>query len=163
MPRLPLRAVLTVLACSLAVAISNGCALGTSAQSTRVTITVPGDRLLFLAVVPRVLPDGTLADEKREALLKEVSEKSIAPPLIQPQRSAWSPAADRVPDEEDTDVLWVVGRPDVGQIIYETLRDEFGQRVPFVLPIPLQTQTPPSQRRASTAGPPEGAPPGDGP
>jgi hypothetical protein len=138
MARLHLRSVLAVLVCVIALAGSNGCAWFNKSQGMQITIMVPGDQLLFMAVIPRLLPDGTVSTEKKAAFLKKVAEKAGGYTLAEEQVGAWVPAVGKEAVKEVNDVLWVAGTPDLGQFLYESLKDDFDQQQPFVLAIPLQ-------------------------
>jgi hypothetical protein len=143
MARLRLSGVLALIVCAAVLATGGGCVLGTRTERTQVVVTVPGDRMLFMAVIPRLLPDGTSAAEEKEALLEAVAEKAGGYTLDNGQLFGWVPAPDKEMITEDSDVVWVAGKPEVGQLLYESLRDDFDQPRPLVLPIPLQILTMP--------------------
>jgi hypothetical protein len=154
MARLHLRGVLALLLCVVALAGSNGCAWFNKSQGMQITIMVPGDQLLFMAVIPRLLPDGTTSTAKKAALLEDVAKRAGGYTLAEEQVGAWVPAAGKEAVKEVNDVLWVAGTPDVGVFLYEKLRDDFDQQQPFVLAIPLQAPMvlSPRQLAGPTAG-----------
>jgi hypothetical protein len=138
MARLHLRGVIAVLVCVAALAGSSGCAWFNKSQGMQITIMVPGDQMLFMAVIPRLLPDGTVSTEKKAALLKDVAARAGRYTLAEEQVGAWVPAAGKEAVKEVNDVLWVAGTPALGLYLYEKLRDDFNQQEPFVIAIPLQ-------------------------
>jgi hypothetical protein len=95
-----------------------------------------------------------VSTEKKAALLKEVAEKAGGYTLAEEQVGAWVPAAGKEAVKEVNDVLWVAGTPDLGAFLYDSLKDDFDQKAPFVLAIPLQAPMVLSPR--TLAGPPPG-------
>ncbi len=137
MGRLGARTVVLVLA--LAVAAMAGCGTLNTMKSTYITVQYSGTRMLHLAIIPRTLPDGTPSAKERDALLKDVADVAGGYTLVPRVMSSWK--QEGTPDaakEEADDLLIVAGVPELGMGLKQRLHDDFGQKMPFVLSLPIQ-------------------------
>jgi hypothetical protein len=139
MGRLSARAVLVVVLC-LSVAAMAGCGTLNTQKNTYISVQCSGDRMLHMAIIPRVLPDGQPAAKQRDALLKDLADAAGGYTLIERVMSAWkqddsSEAAKQTAD----DLLLVAGPPQLGPGLRQRLHDDFGQSSPFVLSLPIQS------------------------
>ena len=153
MRRLPL--CLPVLIVSAALTLgATGCAPFSRVTTTQITVQVSGERLLHLATVPRVLPDGTSPSEQVADLLEEVAERAGGYTYIEKVMGGWVPPGEDEVVEELNDLLLVQGPPELAFFLMEKLREDFKQREPFVVSLPVQSVTlvpiaPPSPARES--------------
>jgi len=109
-------------------------------NTTQITVQFSGERLLTLAFVPRVLPDGKPATQKINALKKDLAEVSQGYACIEQVASSWGPPGKgKDTEEEKVDLLFVLGRPELAYMLRARLREEFGLKQPFVITLPTQS------------------------
>jgi hypothetical protein len=125
---------------SLTVAVSAGCGTLNTQKNTYISVQCSGDRMLHLAIIPRVLPDGQPAAKERDALLKDVADVAGGYTLVERVMSAWKqPDSPEAAKQEADDLLIVAGVPELGMGLRQRLHDDFGQTSPFVLSLPIQS------------------------
>lgn len=108
-------------------------------HNTTVAVQVSGEDLLFIAAIPRVLPDGTRPDAQRKVLLDEMLQIAGGYTYLEEVTGAWMPPDGSGPVSELNDLLLVRGRPEVGYAIARRLAKDFGQKAPFVITVPTQS------------------------
>ena len=116
---------------------TTGCALGTKVNVAQIAVQVRSDRLLHIAAVPRVLPDGEPATEKRAELLRELAQRAGGYACIEKVLGGWVPPQKADVVEELNDLLLVDGPPEVARFLRERLHEDFGQEYPFVISLPI--------------------------
>jgi hypothetical protein len=168
MGRISARVVLAVVL-ALVVVGATGCgSFLNKAQNTYIQVQYSGDHLLYMVVIPRTLPDGQPSDKQRDALLKDVAEIAGGYTYIERVMGAWKPDPKAETVKEMDDLLLVAGPTELGMLLQQRLRDDFKQRVPFVVPLPIQAvqvvratpapekglpgQKPPADQKAPEAG-----------
>lgn len=139
MQRLGLRWFLVLVLAGAAALSATGCGSWNRVQTTQVTVQVSGDRLLHIAAVPRLLPNGERPTEQLAALLKEMSERAGGYTLIENVMGGWVPPGKKEIVEERNDLLLVAGPPEVAYYLRERLHGNFKQEHPFVISVPLQS------------------------
>jgi len=174
MKRFGLRALLVLVLAGVVTLSATGCAAWNRVQTTQVTVQVSGDRLLHIAAVPRVLPNGERPTEQLAALLKEMGQKAGGYTLIENVMGGWMPPGKREMVEERNDLLLVAGPPSVAYFLRLRLVKDFKQEEPFVVSVPLQSiavvtsaeptegagaknVAPPAEQRATQPAEPAGA------
>jgi len=115
-----------------------GCAWFNKMQGTQITVMVPGDQLLHIAVVPKVLPDGTSAAEKTAELLARVAKRAGGYTFVEDVAGAWVPPGQDLLVRERNGLLLVAGPPELAQFLADKLREDFRQKQPFVVSLPIQ-------------------------
>lgn len=139
MGRLSARACLVVVL-ALSAAATAGCGTLNTQKNTTILVQFSGERMLHLAIIPRVLPDGQPAAKERDALLKDVADVAGGYTLIPRVMRAWKqPGSPEAAKEEADDLLLVAGVPELNMGLRQRLHDDFGQTTPFVLSLPVQS------------------------
>lgn len=133
------RPFLVLVLLTLLTAATSGCAWWNKIHTTQITVQVSGDRLLHLATVPRVLPDGKESSEQVAALLEEVAQRAGGYTYIEKVMGGWIPPGGDEVMEELNDLLLVQGPPEVAPFLRARLREDFQQQYPFVISLPIQS------------------------
>jgi len=131
------RLVLLVAVVALVVS-APGCAFFNRVNQPQITVQMGSGQLLHVAVLPRVLPDGTSAEEQRNKLLEEVAELAGGYTLIDNVLGGWVPPGQKAVMQERNDLLLVKGPFEAGYLLKARLLQDFQQEVPFVESIPVQ-------------------------
>jgi hypothetical protein len=118
---------------------ATGCGSWNRIQTTQVTVQVSGDRLLHIAAVPRILPDGERPTEQLAALLQEMGQKAGGYTLIENVMGGWIPPGQKEVVQERNDLLLVAGPPAIAYYMRVRLHNDFKQEDPFVISVPLQS------------------------
>ncbi len=124
--------------------------------TTQIQVQVSGERLLHLATVPRVLPDGGPVDELVAELLEAVAMRAGGYTYIEKVMGAWVPPGTKDIIKEENDLLLVAGPPEMGFWLRQRLHRDFDQEEPFVISLPIQSiavvklSPPPAQVKSET-------------
>ena len=133
-----LRRSLTVLVVAISLA-AFGCMLGSRVNTTQISVQFSGERMLHIVGVPRTLPDGTPTTKQLTALLSELSKAPGGYTLIQGVANGFTPPGQQQSVQETTDLLFVMGSPQMKLYLERKLYEEFKQEYPLVISVPLQS------------------------
>jgi hypothetical protein len=130
--------IVLLVAVVVVVVAAPGCALFNSLNQPQIIVQMSSRKVLHVAALPRVLPDGRSADEAREKLLNEVAEQAGGYTLIDNVLGGWVPPGNETAVQERNDLLLVRGGPELAFLLRARLLEDFQQQVPFVESVPLQ-------------------------
>ncbi|NLW51332.1 MAG: hypothetical protein GXY85_10920 [Candidatus Brocadiaceae bacterium] len=130
------RIVLVVAVAALLVA-APGCLLN-SANQPQITVQFGSGRMLHIAALPQLLPDGTSSAPQRDALLAELAGLAGGYTLIPDVMGGWVPPGQTGVLQEVNDLLLLVGPPEAAYLLHTRLREDFQQEAPFVQSLPIQ-------------------------
>ncbi len=131
------RRLFIVFAAAALMAATAGCHTCHKARWTHTTAH-SGDRVLHLIVVPRELPDGTAPTQQLADLLEEVARRAGGYTHIEKVTGGWLPPGEAEVVQERNGLLLVEGPPDLAAFFMQRLREDFQQRYPFVVSLPIQ-------------------------
>ena len=114
-----------------------GCMLG-GVDQTQITVQFGSGQMLHIAALPRVLPDGTPAKAQREKLLGEVADLAGGYTLIDNVLGGWVPPGQEGVVQERNDLLLLEGPPEGAYLLRARLLEDFQQKEPFVVSLPIQ-------------------------
>jgi GAF domain-containing protein len=117
---------------------STGCAWMNRVSETRIVVQFSGDQLLHVAILPRRLPDGSEPTKQLKALLDEMAERAGGYTYIPQVVGGWRPPGEKATVEQTCDLLLVKGPPEIAYVIDARLREDFGQKEPVVVSLPIQ-------------------------
>ncbi|MCK4283648.1 MAG: hypothetical protein KAX44_04965 [Candidatus Brocadiae bacterium] len=132
------RRLFIVLAAAALMAATTGCRTCHKARRMHTSAQFSSERVLHLIVVPKELPDGRAPTQQLADLLEEVAQRAGGYTTIEKVTGGWLPPGETEVVQERNDLLLVEGPPDLAAFLMQRLREDFQQRCPFVVSLPIR-------------------------
>jgi hypothetical protein len=124
----------TACAAILLLLIVSGCGWN-RANVTTIEVLYSGRNMLHVAVLPRVLPDGSSSREQSEQLLKELTDGRASYTFMEKAVGDWRRLEDDSLKDMPSDLLIVQGPPALNTFLTSRLATDFKVKEPMVVSI----------------------------